>query len=200
VRTLETLVDDLFEVATIDAGALTLELRPTDLSRLVRAFVAGLVPEAEAQRVRLETKTNGSCPALCAPDKIERVLANLVTNAIRHTPPDGSVVVSVEPLGDEVRVTVDDTGVGVAPDAQRRMFDRFWRGDAARTPGNGGAGLGLTIAQGLVQAHGGRIWAEARPGGGTRVGFSLSAARESPDDLRARSGDGPARAAAVAPD
>jgi two-component system sensor histidine kinase BaeS len=200
VRTLEGLVDDLFEVACIDAGALTLELRPIDLSGLVRSSVAGLAAEAESRRVRLETKTNGASRALCAPDKIERVLGNLVTNALRHTPPEGSVLVSVEPSGDEVQVTVDDTGIGVAPDAARRMFDRFWRGDTARTPGDGGAGLGLTIAQGLVQAHGGRIWAEPREGGGTRVCFTLPAARESPGDLRARSGGTPARATAVAPD
>jgi two-component system sensor histidine kinase BaeS len=200
VRTLEALVDDLFEVACIDAGALTLELRPTDLSRLVQVSVAGLAAEAEARRIRLEMRGKDAVPALCAPDKIERVLENLVTNALRHTPPDGSVVVSVTRWGDAVQVTVDDTGVGVAPDVQRRMFDRFWRGDRARTPGNGGAGLGLTIAHGLVQAHGGRIWAESRDGGGTRVGFSLPAARESAGDLRAGSGDDPPRAAAVAPD
>jgi signal transduction histidine kinase len=200
VRTLETLVDDLFEVARIDAGALTLELRPTELSTLVRSSVAGLAAEAETRGVRLEARTNGRAAGLCAPDKIERVLGNLITNALRHTPSSGSVVVSVEPAGDEVQVTVDDTGVGVAPDARRRMFDRFWRGDAARTPGDGGAGLGLTIAQGLVEAHGGRIWVEPRAGGGTRVGFSLSATRESPGDLRAGRGDDAARAAAVASD
>jgi signal transduction histidine kinase len=200
VRTLETLVDDLFEVACIDAGALTLELRPTDLSRLVRSAVAGLTAEADARHVRLEARTDGAVPVLCAPEKIERVLGNLVTNAIRHTPPNGSVVVSVDPRADEVQLTVEDTGIGVTPGAQRRMFDRFWRGDAARTPGHGGAGLGLTIAQGLVQAHGGRIWAEPRHGGGTRVCFTLPAARESVGDLRAGSRDTPARAAAVASD
>jgi two-component system, OmpR family, sensor histidine kinase SaeS len=175
VRTLETLVDDLFEVACIDAGALTLELRPMDVSSLVRSSVAGFAAEAETRKVRLEALTNGAAPALCAPEKIERVLGNLVVNAIRHTPPDGCVVVSVMPRGTEVQVTVDDTGVGVGPEARRRMFDRFWRGDPARTPGDG-AGLGLTIAQGLVQAHGGRIWAEPSDGGGTRVGFTLPAA------------------------
>jgi signal transduction histidine kinase len=200
VQTLETLVDDLFEVACIDAGALTLELRPTDLSTLVRSSVAGLAAEADARGVRLEARTNGASPALCAPDKIERVLANLVTNALRHTPPDGSVVVSVRPVSGAVEVTVDDTGVGVAPQAQRRMFDRFWRGDAARTPGDAGAGLGLTIAKGLIQAHGGHIWAEPRDAGGTRVAFRLPTARESSGDVRAGSGDTPARASAVAPD
>jgi two-component system sensor histidine kinase BaeS len=200
VQTLETLVDDLFEVACIDAGALTLEVQSTDLSALAKSSVAGLAAEAETRGVRLQTRTSGASHALCAPDKIERVFANLITNAVRHTPPDGSVVVSVEPLGDEVQVTVDDTGIGIALDARGRMFDRFWRGDPARSPGSGGAGLGLTIAQGLIQAHGGHIWAEPRPGGGTRVAFTLPAARESLGDLRAASRDAAARAAAVASD
>jgi signal transduction histidine kinase len=176
VRTLEALVTDLFEVACIDADAITLEVRNTDLSTLVRACVEGTRPEAEARGVRLETRTNGGSRTVCAPEKIERVVGNLLINAIRHTPPDGAVVVSVEPREEEVQVSVDDTGEGIAPHAQRRMFDRFWRGDAARTPGKGGAGLGLTIAQGLVEAHGGRIWAEPREGGGTRVAFTLPGA------------------------
>jgi signal transduction histidine kinase len=200
VRTLEALVGDLFELAYIDSDALTLELRNIDLSALVRSCVEGIRPEAEARGVRLEARMNGGSSTVCAPEKIERVLGNLLTNAIRHTPPEGSVVVSVESREKEVQVTVDDTGEGLAPQAQRRMFDRFWRGDAARTPGKAGAGLGLTIARRLVEAHGGRIWAEARVGGGARVAFILPATREWTGDLRAGSGGDAPRAAAVAPD
>ena len=104
--------------------------------------------------------------------KVERVLLNLVTNALRHTPSDGSVAVVVERGGEEVRVTVEDTGEGLAPE-RAPMFDRFWRGDRARS--GEGAGLGLAIARGLVEAHGGRIWAEGRAGGGARVSFTLPA-------------------------
>jgi signal transduction histidine kinase len=127
--------------------------------------------------VTLEARFDDGSPAVrCAPDKVERVLFNLLTNALRHTPSDGAVAVLVEPLDVEVQVTVEDTGEGLPADATRRVFDRFWRGDAARSPGRGGAGLGLAIARGLVEAQGGRIWAENRPDGGARVSFTLPAA------------------------
>jgi signal transduction histidine kinase len=109
----------------------------------------------------------------CEPDKIERVLLNLVANALRHTPSDGSVAVVVSPSTAEVEVSVEDTGAGLEPGTERTMFDRFWRGDRARS--SEGAGLGLAIARGLVEAHGGRIWAEQRPEGGARVSFTLPA-------------------------
>jgi signal transduction histidine kinase len=109
----------------------------------------------------------------CAPDKVERVLFNLLTNALRHTPSDGSVAVVVEPLLEEVQVTVEDSGEGMPAESLRRVFDRFWRGDRARSRDTGGAGLGLAIARGLVEAQGGRIWAENRPDGGARISFTL---------------------------
>ena len=177
VRTLGALVDDLFELARIDAGALTLELREAPLGILVETCLRGVEAEAEARRVTLATSiADGVPPVRCAPDKVERVLLNLLTNALRHTPSDGSVAVVVEPLAEEVQVTVEDTGEGIPAGAERRVFDRFWRADLARTRGRGGAGLGLAIARGLVEAQGGRIWAEQRPGGGARVSFTLPAA------------------------
>jgi signal transduction histidine kinase len=176
VQTLETLVDDLFELACIDAAALKLDLRTADVAGLVRSCVDGLKREADAAGVRLRASTNGEATALCAPDKIERVVRNLLTNALRHTPSAGSVIASVAVQNGHVAITVEDTGEGLAPEAQRRMFDRFWRGDAARTRGKAGSGLGLTIAHGLVEAHGGQIWAEPRTGGGTRVRFTLPSA------------------------
>jgi signal transduction histidine kinase len=173
-RTLGTLVDDLFELARLDAGVLTLELKELSLVRLVDSCVRGLEAEAGRRNVRLETRLDGAPPVRCAPDKVERVLFNLLTNALRHTPSDGSVAVLVEPAADHVRVSVEDSGEGIAPEALRRVFDRFWRADPARSRGN--SGLGLAIARGLVEAQGGQIWAENRPSGGARVSFTLPAA------------------------
>jgi signal transduction histidine kinase len=175
VRILARLVDDLFELARIDAGALTLELREAELAGLVESCVRGVEAEARARQVVVESRVDNGTRARCAPEQVERVLYNLLTNALRHTPTDGSVAVFVEPQQNEVQVTVEDSGNGLSAEATERMFERFWRADAARTSGEAGAGLGLAIARGLVEAHGGRIWAESRPGGGTRVSFTLPA-------------------------
>jgi signal transduction histidine kinase len=174
VQSLTRLVDDLFELARIDAGALTLELRNVSLISVVESCLRGVEAEAGARRIRLEARLGPDSPHVyCAPDKVERVLYNLLTNALRHTPSDGAVAIVLEPLTDELQVSVEDTGTGLPAEAGRRVFDRFWRGDVARRPSNGGAGLGLAIARGLVEAQGGRIWAETRVGGGTRVSFTL---------------------------
>jgi signal transduction histidine kinase len=174
VRGLTLLVDDLFELARIDAGALTLELRASPLDDVVSSCLRGVTAEAVQRHISLDADVDPSAVARFAPDKVERVLLNLLTNALRHTPSDGAVAVRVEPDRDAVRVTVEDTGEGLGEEAERRMFDRFWRSDPARS--QRGAGLGLAIARGLVEAHGGRIWAENRPGGGARVSFTLPAA------------------------
>jgi signal transduction histidine kinase len=176
VERLGMLVEDLFELARIDAGLLTVELQEISIDSVVESCLRGLEPEARAKHVRLESRIETRARAVCAPEKVERVLFNLLTNSLRHTPSDGSVAVVVEPASDEVRITVEDTGEGIAPEVLRRMFDRFWRGDRARSNGGAGGGLGLAIAQGLVEAQGGRIWAESRPGGGARVSFTLPAA------------------------
>jgi signal transduction histidine kinase len=143
-------------------------LRDTPLRELINGCV-------EALGGNVQARIDADPVVRAAPEKIQRVLLNLMTNAIRHTPPDGTVAVVVEKDTDHVVVAVEDDGDGLAPGAPERMFERFWRDDQSRP--SGGAGLGLAIAQGLVQAHGGRIWAENRPEGGARVAFTLPLAR-----------------------
>jgi signal transduction histidine kinase len=171
VRVLSLLVDDLFELARIDAGALTLEMLRLPVAPVVTSSLKSIEAEARSRHVRLDADVDESVTARFAPDKLERVLMNLLTNALRHTPSDGAVAVLVEHRAGEVRVAVEDTGDGIDAEARERMFERFWRGDQSRS--SRGAGLGLAIARGLVEAHGGRIWAESREGGGARVCFTL---------------------------
>jgi signal transduction histidine kinase len=174
VRVLSLLVDDLFELARIDAGALTLEMLRLPVAPIVSSTLRSIEAEARSRHVRLDADVDEGVTARFAPDKLERVLMNLLTNALRHTPSDGAVAVLVEPRPGEVQVAVEDTGDGIDAEARERMFERFWRGDQSRS--SRGAGLGLAIARGLVEAHGGRIWAENREGGGARVCFTIPAA------------------------
>ncbi len=173
VRTLSSLVDDLFELARIDAGALTLELRETRIDELVDSTVRSLELEAAARHVEVACELDREAAARVAPEKIERVLFNLLTNALRHTPADGSIAVHLERRERELLLRVEDSGEGLPAGATEHMFERFWRADRARS--GSGAGLGLAIARGLVEAHGGRIWAENRPEGGARISFTLPA-------------------------
>jgi signal transduction histidine kinase len=171
VRVLSLLVDDLFELARIDAGALTLEMHRLPVAPVVSSSLRGVEAEARSRHVTLAAEVEDDLTARFAPEKVERVLMNLLTNALRHTPSDGVVAIRVEPHAGEVQVAVEDTGEGLDAEAQERMFERFWRGDQSRS--SRGAGLGLAIARGLVEAHGGRIWAEDREGGGARICFTL---------------------------
>jgi signal transduction histidine kinase len=171
VQSLSLLVDDLFELARIDAGALTFEMQRLPVAPVVSSSLRSIEAEARSRHVRLASEVGEEITARFAPDKLERVLLNLLTNALRHTPSDGAVAVRVVPDPDEVRVAVEDTGVGLDGETRERMFERFWRGDQSRS--SRGAGLGLAIARGIVEAHGGRIWAEDREGGGARVWFTL---------------------------
>jgi two-component system sensor histidine kinase BaeS len=174
-RRLGGLVEDLFELARIDAGSLAHELHEISLVPLVEACVRGFEAEARARNIHLEQRLGPAPLARCAPEQVERVVLNLLTNALRHTPSDGTVAVVLAHAEDEVCVSVEDTGEGITPETARRMFDRFWRGDSARSADGSGAGLGLAIARGLVEAQGGRIWAEPRESGGARVSFTLPA-------------------------
>jgi two-component system OmpR family sensor kinase/two-component system sensor histidine kinase BaeS len=176
-RLLGRLVDDLRELALADAGQLRLHLRPTDVAQVIRSTTENLAAAADAHEVILTAGMPDDLPTVQAdPDRVAQVLRNLLANALRHTPPGGSVRVTAVHADEVVEIAVADTGEGIAPEDLPHVFDRFWRADPARTRGErwaGGTGLGLSVAQSLVEAQGGRIWAESMPGKGTTVRFTL---------------------------
>jgi signal transduction histidine kinase len=157
VEQLARLIDDLFELSRAQAGAIRLELERLSLTDLVSDAIAGLAPVAASKGVRLEGRIGGPDTDLTgsAPE-LTRALRNIVENAVRHTPSDGSVIVEVGRQGADAFVSVADGGGGVPEELMPRIFDAGFRGDPARTPG-GGAGLGLAIARSFVEAHRGRI-------------------------------------------
>jgi signal transduction histidine kinase len=133
--------------------------------------------EAEAKGVAVTANVPETLsPARANPEKIQRVLFNLIQNAIRHTPADGSVVVRAEPVDAGIEVEIADSGDGIAPEEREHVFNAFYRGGSQAARASNGAGLGLAVARAIVEAHGGRIWLADSPGG-TRVRFSLPAAR-----------------------
>ncbi len=174
VKRLSGLIDDLFELSRLDAGALSLNVEPGSLGDLVSDTLEVLQPQAAQKRLQLRGHVDdGLSPVLMDAARVQRVLYNLVQNAIRHTPPDGTVVLEAQEESETVRVDVVDSGEGIASDDLPRIFERFYRGEKSRARGHGGAGLGLAIAKGLVEAHGGRIWAQSVPGQGARFSFVL---------------------------
>jgi signal transduction histidine kinase len=170
VKALSVLVDDLFLLAKIEAGHFQLEPVPVDLSDLADEALESLRPVAARRHVELVLDTPGHVQALGGAETLSRVIRNLVENAIRHSPPEGKVLVRVGWNGSAL-VQVIDEGPGFRPDFVARAFDSFSRDDDARVRSRGGAGLGLAIARGFVQAHGGSIWADPGPGG--RVSFRV---------------------------
>ena len=170
-RVLGRLIDDLRTLALSEAGTLALHPEPTDPDILVADVVRSFEPVAAAAQVELGAAIDGDLPILdLDPVRIREVLANLVANAIRHTPPGGHVTVagSVEADGRWVRLEVIDTGPGIDPALLPHVFDRFVKGEGSR-----GSGLGLAIARQLVLAHGGEIAAVSPPGGGTTMRVRL---------------------------
>lgn len=185
VRALSVLIDDLFELSRLEAGEIAWSMHQVELGELVSETVAALRAQAEERGVAVAVELpgdgaaggRGSLSAHANAEKLQRVLFNLIVNAIRHTPADGSVVVRARP-GDAglVEIEVADDGEGVAEEERERVFEPFYRGGAdgaARC--SGGAGLGLAISRAIVEAHGGRIWLEPAAPRGTRVRFTLPA-------------------------
>ena len=177
---LSGLIDDLFELSQIESGALRLHCLPIDIAELVSETVAAYQVAASDAGIQLEEAISPEVEALrilADPERLQRVLRNLLDNALRNTPRAGLIRVTAEREDDTaILICVDDTGPGVSADDFERIFDRFYRGERSRRredAHSGGAGLGLAIARGLVQAHGGWIWAERSSLGGMSVRIRL---------------------------
>jgi len=170
VRQLGAMVDDLFELAQLDAGAIETETRRARLGEVVSSAVATVGLQAEEKGLSLVAELNGADDALCSP-RLARVIQNLLVNAVRHTPADGSVRIEARLAADALEVAVADTGEGIAPQDLARIFDPFFRADPARQ--GAGAGLGLALAKRIVEALGGEISAESEPSHGARFAVTL---------------------------
>jgi signal transduction histidine kinase len=162
------LIEDLFELVRIDSGNLELRLAVVPLSDLVAEVVESMRLHAERKGVTLQAACDAVPAVAVDAARMQRVLINLIGNAVRHTPPGGHVNVAVQWRDGHVQVEVADTGEGIALEDQAHVFDRFYRGEKSRSRESGGAGLGLAIARGIVEAHSGHIRLESRPGHGAR--------------------------------
>ena len=172
VEALGAMVDDLFELSRLEAGELEWSIRQVELHDLVDETVAAMRAEGEAKGVAVAAELQPlPRPARADPERLQRVLFNLIQNAIRHTPTDGSVTVRAEPAGDWVEIEVADTGAGIPPEDRERLFEPFVRGPDDGRP-DPGAGLGFALCRAIVEAHGGRIWL-ADSDAGTRVRFVI---------------------------
>jgi signal transduction histidine kinase len=176
IRSLSALIDDLFELAQLEAGGLPLERQPNSLSDLISDTIESFTELAARQEVRLVGHAEpGVDPVSMDARLIGRVLTNLVNNALRHTPAGGLVQVRAAKHKGQVRVEIQDSGEGIDPQDLPHVFERFYRGEKSRSRATGGAGLGLAIAQGIVEAHGGQMGVQSDPGQGTCFFFHLPA-------------------------
>ena len=185
VRALGALIDDLFELTRIEAGEVAWTMQQVHIDELVEETVAAMAPAASAGGISVRAEIDPALAPACAnPERIQRVLFNLIQNAIRHTPADGSVTVRAASAGSSVEIEVADTGEGFAPGDRERVFEAFVQGADRASRTDGSAGLGLAISRAIVEAHGGRIWVvdEHDDGDehGARVRFSLPGSSPAP--------------------
>ncbi|MBI4316978.1 MAG: HAMP domain-containing histidine kinase [Chloroflexi bacterium] len=174
---LSRLIDDLQELALADAGQLRLDRQPSAVDEVIERAAVAQQPHLTARGLKLETHLAADLPSVYVDaERIGQVLSNLLSNAIAYTPEGGTVAISSRQADAWVEVSVADTGVGIASEDLPYVFERFYRADKSRARATGGAGLGLAIVKHLVEAHGGRVWAESAVGCGSKFNFTLPVA------------------------
>jgi signal transduction histidine kinase len=175
LESLESLINDLFELARLEAGDVAWSFEDLSLDALIDETIEGMTPVADGSGVSLRSSIAEELPRVRAnAEKIQRVLFNLIKNAVQHTPKGGRIGVVAAATADEVEVKVIDTGPGIAADELDRVFEPLWRsGGASAARSADGAGLGLPIARSIVEAHGGRVYIAESSSSGTQIGFTL---------------------------
>lgn len=172
VDKLTYMADELKELADIEKGGSVLSKSKTDIGQIVRNVVSRLEEQARAEGLQLEVSVEEGLPApVVDGNRIERVLMNLIHNAIKFTSPEGRITIKAALQGTEILVSVQDTGHGIAQEDLPRIFERFYKADRSR--GGEGSGLGLSISKHIITAHGGRIWVDSEVGKGSTFYFTL---------------------------
>jgi PAS domain S-box-containing protein len=170
-RKMDRLINDLLDAASLESGTLSVRKTPVDLGAVVSEVVELLESQARERSIKVDSEIESGIPHISGDhDRLTQVLSNLLGNAIKFTPEGGNVRVRVIRTDDQVVVSIADTGIGISATNLPHVFERFWRADDSATKG---AGLGLSIASGIIEAHGGKIWAESEVGVGTTMTFSL---------------------------
>jgi signal transduction histidine kinase len=168
------LIDNLLDVEKIESGAVTLDRKPVDVHSLVEEVGQGLVPVAEQKGLTLQWQVPAACPQVLADRaRLVQVFNNLVSNALKFTPAGGQVRIDVRERDAEIVVAISDTGPGISEEDQARLFQRFFRTQAARQQRIPGTGLGLSIVKVIIEQHGGQVYCHSRLGEGTTIGFAL---------------------------
>jgi histidine kinase len=172
---LQRLVVDLQELSSVEAGAVAMELLPVNISKLVESVCQQMQNQFDDKGVSLNVETISDLPFVLADDdRISQIIINLLGNALQYTPENGQVLVSAQQIGNEIQISVTDTGIGIPVEHLPHIFTRFYRVDKSRSRVGGGSGIGLTIAKHLIEAHGGGIWVESEGlGNGSNFTFVL---------------------------
>ncbi len=177
IEHLSHLIEDLFELAQLDVGHLQIDFHRASISDLISDTIGSMMVKANQQNITLKGEVDESLDLVrMAPDKIQRVLSNLVDNAIKYTPENESVTVRAYFQKNDVRIDIHNSGSYIPDDVLPRLFESFYRGERSRPQGDDGVrgtGLGLAIARGFIEAHGGHIWATSTKSEGTTFSFTL---------------------------
>jgi signal transduction histidine kinase len=167
---MNVLLEDLLDTSRIDAGRYTIHPQPLDVSQIFEDACSLLTPLATAKAIDISFHAEPNLKINADPERLFQVLSNLIGNAIKFTPQQGSVGISAMSVGDEIVFSVRDTGEGIKPEQLPHVFDRYW---TVKEGNPNGTGLGLYISKGIVQAHGGKLHAESQPGKGSEFSFTV---------------------------